>query len=151
VPAATESTTPPQSEAASSAIPEVPTEPERLITVETSHWIARFSTRGAVPVSWQLLLGPENKPILASDSSPLELIPQTGIERTGLPLRLSIGNDTERLNARPYRAESAGGPVGDHISIADGEAAEIAFTTSDPETNTEITKRFAFTGGLYDF
>src|SRR5205814_7165890 len=108
-------------------------------------------TRGAVPVSWQLLLGPENKPILASDGSPLELIPQTGVERTGLPLRLSIGNDTERLNGRIYRAEIPSGPLGDHISIADGETVEITFSTSDPDTNTAIKKQFAFTGGLYDF
>src|SRR5215204_1083926 len=30
-------------------------EPERTITVKTSHWVATFSNRGAMPVSWKLL------------------------------------------------------------------------------------------------
>lgn len=135
------------------ALPVAPmgTETERLVTVETSHWVARFTTRGAAPVSWQLLKGPEDRSILAADGSPLELIAQQEVERTGLPFRVATAGDDKRLGEVTYRAETNGKAAGERLEIPDGQTADLTFTTVDPTTNQTIAKQFTFTGGLYDF
>ena len=125
-------------------------EPERSVVVETSHWTARFTNRGGVPVSWKLTQGPNDKPIEAADGSELELIPQQA-DAGGAPLRLDVPGDAaaaERLNTATWRVES---PAAERLTIADGETAELVFTTSDPASNQVLTKRYTFTGGIFDF
>ena len=153
---------PPAEQAAAPAVPvAAPTvaEPARTITVETSRWVATFTNRGAAPTSWKLLEGPNHRPIRASDGSVLELIPEVAIARTGPPLRIAVPGDdaaTARLAEATYTttvrgADGAEQPAGDVVRVEDGQTVEIAFQTPDPATNQIITKRFAFTGGQYDF
>jgi YidC/Oxa1 family membrane protein insertase len=123
-------------------------EPERAIVVETSHWTARFTNRGGVPVSWKLTQGPNDKPIDAADGGELELIPQRS-DAGGAPLRLDVPGDAaaaERLNTTTWQS-----PAAERVTIADGETAELVFTTSDPTTNQVVTKKYTFTGGVFDF
>jgi YidC/Oxa1 family membrane protein insertase len=126
-------------------------EPERTIVVETSRWTGRFSTRGAVATSWTLLVGPDNKKILAADYSPLELIPQVVTDHTRLPFGLVVGADFGRLGDGAYRAEVQGAPSPDTISVADGATEELTFVGVDPVSGQQISKVFRFTGGRYDF
>jgi len=132
------------------AVPVV-SEPERTVEVQTSRWVARFSNKGGVAKSWILLLGPEDRQILAADYSPLELVPQTPVENLALPFALAVGADTARLNGSAYRVESQGNPAGDAITIADGQTSDLTFVGTDPATGQQITKTFTFTGGTYDF
>lgn len=132
---------------------EGPPEPERTITVRTSRWEAQFSNRGAVPVSWKLTMGPDNRPIKASDGSDLELIPSQGVQEIGAPLRLGVSGDPDsaaRLTQAVYRVESEGAAVADTVTVEDGKTVELSFVVNDPASNQTVTKKFAFTGGEYD-
>jgi YidC/Oxa1 family membrane protein insertase len=134
-------------------------EPERNITVETSRWVAQFTNRGGVPTSWKLVRGPNGEAIKSADGSDLELIPAVGVERVGAPLRLAVPGDdaaTKRLAETTYAvtARSADGadvPADGALRIDDGQTVELAFAAPDPATNQIVTKRYALTGGQYDF
>jgi YidC/Oxa1 family membrane protein insertase len=128
-----------------------PDEPQRTISVETSLWVAQFTNRGGVPTSWQLIRGPENRPIHAANGGPLELIPQVQAEGIGLPLQLGTAEGDNRLNEVTYRVETGAGTASDRVTVRDGEVTELTFTTIDPANGQPITKRYAFTGGQYDF
>ncbi|MBK6426872.1 MAG: membrane protein insertase YidC [Blastocatellia bacterium] len=135
-------------------------EPERLLTVQTTHWTAKFSNRGAVPVSWVLTAGPDDKPIQAADGTALELIPEVGVQGIGAPLRVSVPGDDDtatRLNTSTYRVElrDASGvavPVtaDQPIIIADEQTMDLAFTLVDAASGQTFTKRFRIVGGLFD-
>lgn len=135
-------------------------EPERVVTVQTTHWTARFSNRGAVPVSWILTAGPDDKPIQAADGTALELIPEVGVRGIGAPLRLSVPGDdatTARFNTSTYRVEikdasgATSAVAGDQpVVVADDQSMELVFTLVDGATNQTLTKRFAIVGGLFD-
>lgn len=134
-------------------------EPERTVTVETSRWVAQFSNRGAVATSWKLLRDPDNRPIYAADGSDLELIPAVGVQHVGAPLRLLVPGDeaaTNRLAETTYAvaahaADGAAVGIDGPVSVADGQTIELSFSAPDLATNQVVTKRFAFTGGQYDF
>lgn len=141
------------------AVPVIEAEPERTVTVETTHWTAKFSNRGGVPVSWVLTAGPDDKPIQAADGTVLELIPDVGVRTIGAPLRLSVPGDdaaTARLNNTTYRVEikdATGATVtstDQPIVVADDKTLELAFILYDSATNQTLTKRFSITGGLFD-
>lgn len=138
---------------------DLPREPEREFLVKAEKWQARFSTRGGVPTSWQLLVGPDGEPLQAHDGGVLELVPQGRAEQMGLPLQVLAPSSADvqepnsgRLNEIVYRAEVDGQPVGDTgVQLAPGQKAELTFSSVDPATGQPVVKRFALDGGRYDF
>ncbi len=155
----TGSSTAPVDPAAAAGVAAV-AEPERTVTVQTTHWTARFTNRGAVPVSWVLTAGPDDKPIQSSDGTALELIPEVGVREVGAPLRLGVPGDdaaTARFNSSTYRVELKDGngavvqlPADEPIVVADDQTIELAFTLVDAATHQTLTKRFTIVGGLFD-
>jgi YidC/Oxa1 family membrane protein insertase len=130
----------------------LPQEPEREFLVRTAKWNIKFSTRGGVPTSWKLLVGPEGERLAAADGGDLELIPQQRAEQMGLPFRLLHATDETRdLNALPYAPAVDGQPVADVVDIAPGRTAELTFSSADPATGQPVVKRFVLGGDRFDF
>jgi YidC/Oxa1 family membrane protein insertase len=163
----TPATTQQQSQTETSA-PTIDSVPQRIVTVKTPLYEARFDTRGAVATSWIITKNKRTgQPLfsVAGDKNsrqPLELIPSDNNlksapenvrqEARSTALRLVTGDAAfdNILSSRNYRVEGIEGESGDaQLSLNPGEMKNVTFTLRDEATGSEVVKNLIFNADSY--
>jgi YidC/Oxa1 family membrane protein insertase len=161
----TPTTTQQQSETTSQAADNVP---QRVVTVKTPLYEAKFDTRGAVATSWIITKNKRTGQQLfsvAGDKNsrrPLELIPSDDNlksapenvrqEARSTALRLVTGDAAfdNLLSSRNYRVEGVEGESGDaRLDLNSGESKNVKFTLRDEATGSEVIKNLTFNADSY--
>jgi len=160
-PAATQSTTSNSSTAqtAPTVTPNVSAAPQRIITIKTPLYEAKFDTLGAEPVSWILKFNRNNNsPIYSvagrkADKKPLELISPEGLKRQPrqVPLQIQTGDAAVdyALSSSTYKVEGVDQANGDvELNLGPGEKKELTFVLEDPN-GLQVRKKIVFDAALY--
>ncbi|MEP6924282.1 MAG: membrane protein insertase YidC [Pyrinomonadaceae bacterium] len=130
--------------------------PNRVITVKTPLYEAKFDSRGALVTSWILLQNRTEKgekPLFNASSTkdekhPLELISAEALKRREIPLKLSTGDASfdALLNERNYQIVGADG---DEIVLNGDESRKVDFVLRDEGSQTEAVKSLTFHANGY--
>jgi YidC/Oxa1 family membrane protein insertase len=134
--------------------------PQRMITVRTPLYDAKFDTLGAEPISWILKFNKNNmEPIYSvgankSQKLPLELISAEGLKRQPrmVPFQLQTGDAAFDyvLNSSTYRVEGIDQASGDvEVNINKGEKRELTFVYEDGNGN-QTRKKIVFDADHYE-
>jgi len=146
--------------ATSAPAPNVNAAPQRIITVKTPLYDAKFDTLGAEPVSWILKVNKNKQTEIYSvganrkEKKPLELISQEGLQRQPrmAPLQLQTGDaalDTA-LSSSTYKVEGVDQASGDvEVNVGEHEKKELTFVYEDANRN-QVRKKIAFDGDNYE-
>ena len=121
--------------------------PNRLLTVKTPFYEAKFDSRGAVVASWilkQNKVGDDARPLYSISSTPdnplpLELISDEARNRRELPFELITGDAglDQILNDRNYQIVGADA---DEIVLNGSESKQIQFVLQDAANGVEAVK-----------
>jgi YidC/Oxa1 family membrane protein insertase len=121
--------------------------PNRLLTVKTPFYEAKFDSRGAVVTSWilkQNKVGDDARPLYSISSTPdnplpLELISDEARNRRELPFELVTGDAglDQILNDRNYQIVGADA---DEIVLNGSESKQIQFVLQDAANGVEAVK-----------
>jgi len=121
--------------------------PNRLLTVKTPFYEAKFDSRGAVVTSWilkQNKVGDDARPLYSISSTPdnplpLELISDEARNRRELPFELITGDAglDQILNDRNYQIVGADA---DEIVLNGSESKQIQFVLQDAANGVEAVK-----------
>jgi YidC/Oxa1 family membrane protein insertase len=121
--------------------------PNRLLTVKTPFYEAKFDSRGAVVTSWilkQNKVGDDARPLYSISSTPdnplpLELISDEARNRRELPFELVTGDTglDQILNDRNYQIVGADA---DEIILNGSESKQIQFVLQDAANGVEAVK-----------
>ncbi|MGB8656499.1 MAG: membrane protein insertase YidC [Candidatus Zixiibacteriota bacterium] len=109
---------------------------ERIVKVETELYTAEFSTRGAVLKSFTL------KKYVDSDGKNIQLIP---LDESSPPLNLTFPDSNVNLDSYNFQADKEELVLGKTAT-----AGAINFVLPS-QSGTQITKRYTFVNGRYDF
>jgi YidC/Oxa1 family membrane protein insertase len=130
--------------------------PNRVISVKTPLYEAKFDSRGALATSWILRQNRTQKgekPLFNASSTkdekhPLELISAEALKRRDIPLKLSTGdaNFDAFLNERNYQVV---GTDSDEIVLNGDESRKIDFVLRDESGQTEAVKSLTFHANGY--
>ncbi|HEX9929909.1 MAG TPA: membrane protein insertase YidC [Pyrinomonadaceae bacterium] len=130
--------------------------PNRLLTVKTPFYEAKFDSRGAVATSWVLKqnkVGDDARPLYSISSTPdnplpLELISDEARNRRELPLELVTGDASldQILNDRNYQIVGADA---DEIILNGRESKQIQFVLQDAANGVEAVKTLTFRADDY--
>ena len=142
-------------------IANVSTAPQRMITVRTPLYDAKFDTLGAEPVSWIIKVNKYSKGQRdvysvaghKSDKKPLELISPEGLNHQPrlVPFQLQTGDAAldVALSSSTYKVEGVDQPNGDvDVNVKEGEKKELTFVLQDPN-GVQVRKKIVFDGDLY--
>ena len=169
--AATPSATasPTASQAANSSTPAAPapvsmaslnTAPQRIVTIRTPLYDAKFDTLGAEPISWIIKRNKNSDAEIYSvagrkkDKKPLELISSEGLKRQPrmAPFQLQTGDGAldGLLSSATYRVEGLDSHSGDvDVNLARGEKKELTFVF-DGTDGVQVSKKIVFDADLYE-
>lgn len=130
--------------------------PNRVLTVKTPLYEAKFDSRGAVAASWVLLKNVSQKgekPLFNAASTrdqkfPLELINDKARETRELPFQLVTGdqNFDAFLRDRNYQIT---GVDSDEIVLSGNETKTVSFVLRDETTQTEAIKTLTLRADSY--
>src|SRR5574338_333776 len=147
-PSATQTGTPNTQPAPTAPAPTANTSaaPQRIVTVSTPLYDAKFDTLGAEPVSWILKLNKNNNTEIFSvganrkERKPLELISSEGLKRQPrmAPLQLQTGDAAldSVLSSSTYKVEGIDQASGDvTVNLSRGEKKELTFVYEDANGN----------------
>jgi YidC/Oxa1 family membrane protein insertase len=134
--------------------------PQRMITVRTPLYDAKFDTLGAEPVSWILKENKNNNtPIYSvgankSLKQPLELISAEGLKRQPrmVPFQLQTGDAAfdSVLSSSTYKVEGIDQASGDvDVNLKSGEKRELTFVYEDGSGN-QVRKKIIFDADQYE-
>ena len=134
--------------------------PQRMITVRTPYYDAKFDTLGAEPVSWILKVNKNNNtPIYSvgakkSLKQPLELISAEGLKRQPrmVPFQLQTGDAAFDyvLSSSTYKVEGVDQANGDvEVNVNHDERKELTFVYEDGNGN-QVRKKIVFDGNHYE-
>jgi YidC/Oxa1 family membrane protein insertase len=136
--------------------------PQRMITVRTPLYDAKFDTLGAEPVSWIIKVNKYSKGQYEvysvaghkSDKKPLELISPEGLKRQPrmVPFQLQTGDTAldAALSSSTYRVEGVDQPNGDiDVNLKEHEKKELTFVLED-SNGVQARKRIVFDADRYD-
>src|SRR5829696_3223767 len=150
----------PAAPAAPAPTPNLSAAPQRIITIRTPLYDAKFDTLGAEAISWIIKLNNNNKSEIYSvgahkrQKKPLELISQEGLKRQPrmAPFQLQTGDAAldSALSSSTYRVEGLDQASGDvDVNLADGEKKELTFVYEDANRN-QVRKRIIFNADAYE-
>ena len=135
--------------------------PQRIITIRTPLYDAKFDTLGAEPVSWIIKVNkyskgqPEVYSVAGhkSDKKPLELISPEGLKRQPrmVPFQLQTGDTAldVALSSSTYKVEGVDQPNGDvDVNVGEHEKKEITFVLED-SNGIQVRKKITFDGERY--
>jgi YidC/Oxa1 family membrane protein insertase len=134
--------------------------PQRIITVKTPLYEAKFDTRGAEPISWIIKKNKNGGADIfsvagkKSDRIPLELISPEGLKRQPrqVPLQIQTGDATldGTLAAATYRLEGEDtNSAGDlEINLSSGQKKPLVFALDDPN-GVQVRKTLIFDADTY--
>jgi YidC/Oxa1 family membrane protein insertase len=160
-------TTPETTATSTPAVPAVPlptpnvnAAPQRIVTIRTPLYDAKFDTLGAEPVSWIIKKNKNSQAEIYSvaghkrDKIPLELISPEGLKRQPrmVPLQLQTGDSAMdlMLSSSTYRVEGVDSPNGDvDLVIGPGEKKELTFVLEDANS-VQVRKRIVFDAERYE-
>jgi YidC/Oxa1 family membrane protein insertase len=134
--------------------------PQRIITVKTPLYEAKFDTRGAEPISWVILRNKNSGAEIfsvagkKSDRIPLELISPEGLKRQPreVPLQIQTGDPSldGTLAAATYRMEglesNSNGNL--EINLSSGQKKALVFALDDP-SGVQVRKALIFDADTY--
>jgi YidC/Oxa1 family membrane protein insertase len=134
--------------------------PQRIVTIKTPLYEAKFDTRGAEPVSWIIKKNKNSGAEIfsvagkKSDRIPLELISPEGLKRQPrqVPLQIQTGDagiDTTLATAT-YRLEGLdnNGSANVEINLSSGEKKPLVFALDDP-SGIQVRKALVFDADTY--
>ena len=162
-PAATQQTPASDSSTAQAAplpTPNVSAAPQRIVTVRTPLYEAKFDTLGAEPVSWIIKINKHNnRPIYSvggrkEDQIPLQLISPEGLKRQPrmVPLQLQTGDGALdfALSSSTYKVEGVDQPNGDiDVNLGKDEKKELTFVLDDGN-GFQARKKIVFDAQRYE-
>ena len=137
----------------------VATQPQRMLTVKTPFYEAKFDSRGAEVVSWIIkknkdsgreihsVAGSKNSPI------PLELVSPEGLKRQprSVPLQVVTGDSNldATLASSGYTIEGVDSSAGDvELNLSGNEKREITFSLKD-SSGLDVSKKIIFDANDY--
>ena len=140
--------------------PNVSAAPQRMVTVRTPLYEARFDTLGAEPVSWVIKVNKNNNREIFSvggrkeDRVPLQLISPEGLQRQPrmVPFQLQTGDGTldHALSSSTYKVEGIDQPNGDvDVNLGAGQKKELTFVLEDP-SGVQVRKKIVFDAERYE-
>ena len=140
--------------------PNVNVAAQRIITIKTPLYDAKFDTLGAEPVSWILKTNKNNKTEIYSvarpkrDRVPLELISPEGLNRQPrlVPFQLQTGDATldSVLTSTTYNVEGVDQSTGNvDVNVAPGEKRELTFVL-EVAGNLQVRKKIVFDAERYE-
>jgi YidC/Oxa1 family membrane protein insertase len=136
------------------------TAPQRIITIKTPLYEAKFDTRGAEPISWIIRRNKNSGADIfsvagkKSDRIPLELISPEGLKRQPrqVPLQIQTGDSAldGTLASATYRIEGLdNNSAGDlELNLSSGEKKPLAFALDDP-SGVQVRKTLLFDADTY--
>ena len=136
------------------------TAPQRIITIKTPLYEAKFDTRGAEPISWVIKRNKNSGAEIfsvagkKSDRIPLELISPEGLKRQPrqVPLQIQTGDASldGTLATATYRLEGLDtNSAGDfEVNLGSGEKKPLVFALDDP-SGVQIRKTLIFDADTY--
>jgi YidC/Oxa1 family membrane protein insertase len=141
-------------------MPNVTAAPQRIITIKTPLYDAKFDTLGAEPVSWIIKVNKNNDtPIYSvgadkSQKKALELISPDGLKRQPrmAPFQLQTGDPAldAALSSSTYNVEGLDQASGDvEVDLAKDQKKELTFVYEDANRN-QVRKRIIFDGDSYE-
>ena len=159
-PAATQTPDASTTQAAPVPTPNVSAAPQRMLTVKTPLYEAKFDTLGAEPVSWIIKVNKINNREIYSvggrkeDKIPLQLISPEGLKRQPrmVPLQLQTGDGAldSALSSSTYKVEGVDQASGDiDVNLAVGEKKELTFVLEDPN-GVQVRKKILFDAERYE-
>ena len=140
--------------------PSMNTAPQRMITIKTPLYDAKFDTLGAEPVSWIVKKNKNSGADIYSvaghkrDRIPLELISPEGLKRQPrmVPLQLHTGDtalDTV-LSSSTYKVEGVDAANGDvELNLGPGEQKQLTFVLEDAN-GIQVRKSIVFDAEKYE-
>ncbi len=149
----------PTAQAAQATVGSVSTAPQRMITIRTPLYDAKFDTLGAEPVSWIIKKNKITEREIYSvggrraEKKPLELISSEGLQRQPrmVPLQLQTGDEAldTALRSSTYKVEGVDQQSGDvEISLGEKDKKELTFVFE--YGNAQVRKRLVFDGDRYE-
>ena len=140
--------------------PNVSAAPQRMVTVRTPLYEARFDTLGAEPVSWVIKVNKNNNREIFSvggrkeDRVPLQLISPEGLQRQPrmVPFQLQTGDGTldHALSSSTYKVEGVDQANGDvDVNLGAGQKKELTFVLEDP-SGVQVRKKIVFDAERYE-
>ena len=164
-PSASSTTTPtaatsPQSTSATPApVSNASAAAQRIITISTPLYEAKFDTRGAEPISWVIKKNKITNSEIFSvsgrkrDRVPLNLISQEGLQRQPrlVPFQLQTGDAAldAALASSTYKVEGVQQETGDvEVKLAAGEKKELTFVFEDAN-RVQVRKKIVFDADYY--
>jgi YidC/Oxa1 family membrane protein insertase len=134
--------------------------PQRIITVKTDLYEAKFDTRGAEPISWVIKKNKNSNTAIysvagrKSEKKPLELISPEGLKRQPrlVPLQLYTGDASldGLLASSTYRVEGADVANGDvELNLGSNETKQLTFVLED-SNGLQVRKAITFHGDQYE-
>ena len=159
-PAATQTPDASTTQAAPVPTPNVSAAPQRMLTVRTPLYEAKFDTLGAEPVSWIIKVNKINNREIYSvggrkeDKIPLQLISPEGLKRQPrmVPLQLQTGDGAldSALSSSTYKVEGVDQASGDiDVNLGAGEKKELTFVLEDPN-GVQVRKKLLFDAERYE-
>lgn len=154
-------TTSPQATSAPQApAPSVNAAAQRIITIKTPLYDAKFDTLGAEPISWIIKENKLTKREIFSvaghkrDRIPLELISPDGLKRQPrvVPFQLQTGDAAldATLASSTYRVEGVQQETGDvEVNLAANEKKELTFVFEDAN-RVQVRKKIVFDANYYE-
>jgi len=136
------------------------TAPQRIVTIKTPLYEAKFDTRGAEPISWIIRSNKNGGAAIysvagkKSDQIPLELLSPEGLKRQPreVPLQIQTGDPSldGTLVAATYRLEglesNSNGNL--EINLSSGQKKALVFALDDP-SGVQVRKALIFDGDTY--
>jgi YidC/Oxa1 family membrane protein insertase len=155
----TATTSPQGTSAPSTPAPNVSAAAQRIITIKTPLYEAKFDTRGAEPISWIIKANKITKNEIYSvakpkrDRVPLELISPEGLSRQPrkVPFQLQTGDESldAVLAASTYKVEGVEQATGDvSVDLEKGQK-ELTFVFEDAN-RVQVRKKIVFDAGYYE-
>jgi YidC/Oxa1 family membrane protein insertase len=152
--------TAPVAPAAPAPTPNISAAPQRMLTISTPLYDAKFDTLGAEPVSWIIKKNKNSGADIYSvaghkrDKIPLELISPEGLKRQPrlVPLQIQTGDPALdlALSSTTYKVEGVDAPTGDvELKLGDGQKKEITFVLEDGN-NLQVRKTIVFNADHYE-
>lgn len=150
----------PAAPAAPVPTPNVTAAPQRMLTIKTPLYDAKFDTLGAEPVSWIIKKNKNSGSEIYSvaghkrDKKPLELISAEGLNRQPrlVPLQLQTGDAALdlALSSTTYKVEGVDAPTGDvELNLGPGEKKQITFVIEDAN-RIQVRKTIVFDAEHYE-
>jgi YidC/Oxa1 family membrane protein insertase len=131
--------------------------PPKTITISTSLYEAKFSSRGAVLESWILKKNKDTgRPLYSvgrDGKQPLELISPIGLERGEAPLQIRTGDQAldTILDHSSYSIVGVDAQGDVRLELEGGQTARLDFVLRDPKTGIEAIKTVVFDADRYGF